>query len=85
MVILFYALNNNHTLEIQIDGRGTKITKKLIDNIKILETKNYSSYTTSKVKDGVLTGTLKKYLGFDKTKLMQVTLKLPDKYKSFHL
>lgn len=80
-VDLIYALNKNHTLIIEIKAKGTSVTKKLIDSIKIKEVKNYSSYTTSTKKDNLLIGELKRYVNYDKKKIDDVILKLPDKYK----
>lgn len=80
-VNLIYALNKNHTLIIEINAKGTSITKKLIDSIKIEKVKNYSSYTTSTKKDNLLIGELKRYVNYDKNKIDDVILKLPDKYK----
>lgn len=80
-VMLIYALDKNHILTIDINATGTAITKKLINNIKIKEIKNYSSYITSKKVDGQLVSDLKRYIGYDKKKIEKISLKIPDKYR----
>ncbi len=62
---------------------GTAITKKLINNIKIEEIKNYSSYVTFKKVDGQLVSDLKRYIRYDKKKIDIVSLKVSDNYREF--
>ncbi len=82
-VMLVYALDKSHILTIEVSAQGTPITKKLIDNIKIEEIKNYSSYVTSKRVEGYLVSDLKRYVGYDKKKVDVVSIKVPDKYREF--
>lgn len=79
-IVLLYVLNKNHTLKISIESKGNLISKKLLDSIKVLDVKNYSSYVTSEKKDGFLVGNLKKYDTFMKEKILNVILNVPDKY-----
>lgn len=80
-VQLIYALNKNHILVIKIEARGTAITKKLVDAIKIEETKNYSSYVTSEDENGFLTANLKRYSTYDKKSIDEITIRIPNEYK----
>ncbi len=79
-VTLLYVLNRNHVLVIKVKAEGSSITKKLIDSICVNEIKNYSSYVTSEKKNGVLVSNLKRYTDYDKKKIDEVIINLPDKY-----
>lgn len=80
-VELIYALNNSHTLIIQIKATGLPITEKLIDMIKIKTSKNYASYIEKEKDNNYLIGTFKRFSDYNKDKIDLITLKIPDKYE----
>lgn len=82
-IVLLYPLNFNHTLLFNIESSDFPITKKLIDSIKILDVKNYSSYVTSKEEDGYLVGKISTFYDTDKKQILETTVKLPNKYKEY--
>lgn len=80
-VELIYSLNRNHILIITIKSKGTPITKKLLDSIKIKSILNYSSYTKNEIDNGYRTFELQKYIGYEKNKVNNIIIKLPENYK----
>jgi hypothetical protein len=80
-IILVYALNSNHTLEIKISSSKVSIPKELVEMIKIDSSKNYSSNIEIVKEDGNIIEKLKRFKDYNKDKIQQVTLKVPDKYK----
>lgn len=80
-VILLYELDKSHVLEFSFKARNTTIPKKLVDSIKLVSFKNYSSYIKRNVVDGNVTGELKEYFDYNKDKLRVITLRLPEKYR----
>jgi len=79
-VILLYELDSNHILTIKITATDTKISKDLVDNIKVIDSKNYASYIKKNIVDGYLIGNLKQYTDYKKDSVREITLKLPTKY-----
>lgn len=79
-VILLYALDTNHILEIKIESSDVAIPKELIDMIKIDNTYNYSSYSNSTKENGMIKSNFKRMVGLD-NKIDEITLSIPDKYK----
>lgn len=80
-IIIVYALDNNHYLDIHIKSEDVPITEKLINSIKLNSSKNYSSYIKIEKEDGVIIGRLKQYSDISKKeKINYITLKVPDKY-----
>ena len=75
---LIYAINKDHILRIVINSSGEPLTKKLINQIKIISSKNYSSYIKSKKENGYIISELQTK---QDQKVKQITLKVPDKYK----
>lgn len=80
-VELIYSLNRNHILIFTINSTGSPITKKLLDSIKIKSITNYSSYTKNKIDSGYRVAELKKYIGYEKDKVNNIIIKLPESYK----
>lgn len=80
-VEIIYSLNQNHILIIAIDSKGGPITKKLLDSINIKSSSNYSSYVKNKVDNGYRIAELKKYIGYEKKKINNIIIKLPEDYK----
>lgn len=80
-VEIIYSLNQNHILIIAIDSKGGPITKKLLDSINIKSSSNYSSYVKNKVDNGYRIAELKKYIGYEKKKINNIVIKLPEDYK----
>ena len=80
-VELIYSLNRNHILIFTINSTGSPITKKLLDSIKIKSITNYSSYTKNKIDSGYRVSELKKYIGYEKDKVNNIIIKLPESYK----
>lgn len=80
-VELIYSLNRNHILIITIKSKGTPITKKLLDSIKIKSILNYSNYTKNEIDNGYRTFELQKYIGYEKNKVNNIIIKLPENYK----
>lgn len=80
-VELIYSLNKNHIFRINISSNGGPITEKLLKSIKIKSITNYSSYTKNTVENGYRIAELKKYIGYEKTKINSITIKLPEAYK----
>ena len=81
--VLIYPLNNSHILIISLRSSKVPITKKLIEQIKIIEYKNYASYIKPEKIDNYLIGNLQRFSNFNNTKIDSVTLKIPDKYEEF--
>lgn len=79
-VVLIYIIDNNHIAEFVLNSENIKITKELINSIKVISTKNYSSYIKRKEVDGYLVGELYSYVFFGGGEHRKVTLKLPTKY-----
>lgn len=80
-IILIYALNRNHILTMTISSSGIGIPKDLIEMIKINSSKNYASYIKVEKQDGNLIGTLKRFTDYNKDKIDEITLKVPEKYE----
>lgn len=78
---LIHPINKNHIAVIKLSSTDTKITKKLIDSIKIDEAINCLGYITSTIKSEELVSSLKRYTKYDKETIDEVTIKLPKKYK----
>lgn len=78
--VLIFELNKNHIMLIEIKATGTAITQKLIDSIKIDEIKNYSSYVINSKDNDYLVSELKRFDGYDKKKITQINVKVPNKY-----
>lgn len=79
-VILIYELDSSHILLFEIKATNAKISKDLVDNIKLNSSKNYASYITNNIVDGYLIGELKEYPNYNKDLIRTVTLKIPTKY-----
>lgn len=79
-VILIYELDSNHILLFEIKSNKSKISKDLINNIKLNSATNYASYVTKNIVDGYLIGELKEFYNYNKDTIRFVTLKLPTKY-----
>lgn len=82
-VELIFALNKNHILIITIESNNYNIPKKLIDNIKINDSYNYSSYVKINKKDGNLIGELKRFTDYNKNKIDYIKISIPEKYKEY--
>lgn len=80
-VVLLFGLDNNHFFMVIVTCNNNYIPKKIIDSIKITNFKNYSSYIKIDVEDGMLKSNLKTYTTYDKTKMCEVNIKIPSKYK----
>lgn len=80
---LIYALNKNHIFIIKISSSNVGIPKKLIDMIKVNKSSNYSSYIKINKKDGYLISELKRFTDYDKNKIDNITIKIPDKYTEY--
>ena len=80
-IVLIYSLDVNHILVFEISSRNVSIPKELVDMIKIDSVTNYSSYTDSVKKDGLIYSTMKKFTDYKKTNYEEVVFKIPDKYK----
>ena len=50
-VILVYEINKNHIVVIKIESVDNKISKQLIDKIKIKKATNYSRYISNEIED----------------------------------
>lgn len=79
-VELIYSLNRNHILKITIKSIGSPITKKLLESIKIKSVSNYSSYTKNEIDNGYRIAELQKYIGYEKDKVNNIIIKLPESY-----
>ncbi len=77
---LIYALGNNRVLTIKIESTGVALTQKLIDMIKIKLIKNYSSYIDNEKENNQRVAIFKTYTDYNKNKLYEIALKIPDKY-----
>lgn len=80
-VEVIYELDKAHIFVINIKGTDTNIPKELVEKIKVNSSKNYSSYVTSKVKDGFLISELKRYSDYNRDSIDKITLKIPEQYK----
>lgn len=80
-VELIYSLNKNHILIITIKSTGCPITKKLLDSIKIKSITNYSSYLKNKLDNGYRVAELQKYMGYERSLVNNIIIKLPKNYK----
>ncbi len=80
-VKIIYSLNRNHILVITIESKGSPITKKLLDSIKVKSVSNYSSYTKNKIDNGYRIAELQDYIGYEKDKVNNIVIKLPENYK----
>ncbi len=75
-----YALDNSHIFIVQIESAGFPITEKLLEEIKVVDDKNYSSYVKREKKDGFLIGTFINKKNSSKQE-EKIILKLPEKYE----
>lgn len=80
-IILIYALDRNHILTMTISSSGVGIPKDLIEMFKINSSKNYASYIKIEKQDNNLIGILKRFTDYNKDKVDEITLKVPDKYE----
>lgn len=80
-VIIIYELDSNHILLFKIKASKTKISKDLVDNIKLKSLKNYASYIVKNIENDKLIGELKEFTDYNKDKIRLVKLKVPTKYE----
>ena len=78
---LIYELDNNHILLIKITSSEQNISKKLIDTIKVIKTKNYASYINNKKEDDMIVSELKKFTDYNYNKYDSIIIKIPNKYE----
>jgi len=81
--IIAIAINKNHIFLVKIEGKNIKIPKVLLDNIKINSVKNYSSYITKNIVDGLINVELKQFNSMDCTEYDYIKVKLPQKYVEY--
>ncbi len=79
--IIVVALNKNHMFKIEITSEGIKVSKKLIEKIKINSVKNYSSYVVRDIQDGNLNIELKRFRDSKYKEYDLVKVKIPEKYR----
>ena len=75
------SLNKNHVLSIKVDSSDTSLSKELFSRIKIIETKNYSSYITKNIDNDMQVYELKKFSDYTHENYSTLTLKVPTKYR----
>jgi len=77
---LLFTLDKNHVFEIKIESTDIEISKKFIEMIKILSSKNISSNFDRNIEDDKLIGELKRYTDYNKNKVEVVKILLPTNY-----
>ena len=80
-VILVYEINKNHIVVIKIESVDNKISKQLIDKIKIKKATNYSRYISNEIEDEKKVAVLKRFSDYKRTKYDEIKIKLPVSYE----